>query len=319
VNKQVWIFHEAKALSEPFVSLGLKVKTDLQNARSRLRTIASTQLDVVYHLPWCLSNMPKPTDDEQPAAGSLEQWLDFGIDALALKQDYPTRVRLWPVDAFIQAKNPKLKAVFPSRSSLTAFVLEQQQPEAFELLEGLELCGELGGREAFTRSASLKLSRKQVDEVADLLVKKAEVGQLTQSVRTLEAANAKLLDNGQVVHQENKKLFTALQAAQVHAQDLQAQLQAQAQALQALQNIEPEKLKKIEEANAKLAKELKLSEEENKLVIQQMHVVQEEFERVHLENKEYEKQMALSGATMKAAESALRSNIFNAKENKGAA
>jgi hypothetical protein len=277
VNKQVWIFHEAKVHSEPLASLGLKVKTELRSARSRLRAIASSRIDVVYHLPWCLPPERERTD-EQEAFGGLEQWLEFGIEALALKQDYPNRVQLWPLDVFIKVNSNVDSEVLPSRSSLKAFVLEQQHPVVFELLEGLELGAQLHGRDPLTRGTSSKLSKKQVDELAELLIQ----------TKSLE--------------QENKKVIKQLEKVQDQV---------------GKQNIDSPKIKELEEANLKFSGELKQSTQEYADLLKQMHQVQEQLERLYLDHQELKQQLTLSVSAMKTAQNTLRMNCLSTSLIKG--
>ena len=271
MNKQVWIFHEAQTYSAPIHALGLKIKTDVRSARSRLRTLASSQIDVVYHLPWCL---PQVGEDEREVLGP---WLEFGIEALALKQDYPTRVRLWPLDVFLKSKNADVPPELSDRSGLSAFVLENQYPDIFELLEGLERGGELQERAPLTRSASLKLSRQQVLEVADLL------------------------RHSKTIEQEKIVLAQALQ-------EVQAQL-AQARAAAGLQALESPNVRQLEQNNARLEEEVKESKQDQLVLLQQLQAVQQDLERVYLESQELKLEAGKATVAMRNSQALLRSRL----------
>jgi hypothetical protein len=268
----------------------------LRSAITSLRVKPQAVVDVVYPLPWAMQDL-EPSEDlhgEDP----LHRWLEFYIDALALKHEHPERVRLWPMDVFLKHHKQEggadagqlHKAVLIN--SLQAYTLEQQSPEAFELLESLEATAELNGRDPHLRQGHPPVAPALLESLLQLL---PELMRPPQPPAPTQAPALSYPDlSGKVADLE--KALAAEKAKPVPAPaypDVRGKVAELEKALAdekakpvptappapavAYPNLSG-KVKELEEL-------LKDSQEEAELLLLQLHQVQEELERYYLEAK----------------------------------
>lgn len=251
------------------------VKTSARAARMHLKLQSNSTLHVVYPLPWVLDDLPYAAQQVASLQALLAEWLDFYIDGLALAEEYPGRVQLMPLDVLLKQCDK-----VPLGDSLEAYLLEQTNPEFLDLLENLELNAELNGlRDAQTRNPNGLMPQVVAERVVSLLKAQRE----NNSMLTASEKKAERLEQ-------------ELQETQVKYKDLEKKQKEIQQSLKQVelsrQNWEQEKAalqaQRDDSDFPDLREKCKELEDENKLLLEQLFKVQEEFETFFLKNKDLE-------------------------------
>lgn len=308
-----------------------QVKTSLRAARMHLKLQKASTINVVYPLPWLLSDL-QCAEEASQGAPTLAEWIDFYIDALALAEENPSRVKLTPLDVQLN-----LSDTIPLGDSLEAYLLEQTYPEALDLLENLELHAELDGKRAAQTRNPTGLMPQAVAEQVALLVKQqkkstATLEELQANYKRLEKEHAALKATPPVpaapsypdlreqcksVEEENKLLLEQLFTVQEELE----KLFLSGKELEKKQQEERRKLEQeIAELKAKppaptapsypdLREKTKDLEAENELLLSQLHLVQEELERHYLELKCFKKESQHSSAALQQVHEFLRKQM----------
>ncbi len=274
----VWMYREPGKNETICSEYKIKIKTDIRSARVRLQTFSAGIVQVVYHLPWDLGELHfNPQSILQNEA--LSVWLDFCLDALALKEDYPNRVSLWPSDVYMNKYFEKY-ALDRSidRQSLQAFVIEQKFPEVFELLERLEIFSELNGRDPHTKINTSKLSVRQINELSEILNKQYHIDLENTSLKE----KIKKFDEQHNIDQISLQEFiSGKKESEIIIREMQSKLADFSKEI----NLKKSENISFTKNSELLKKGYGKLREENNILIQQLHTLQEKYEQQLLQNQ----------------------------------
>jgi len=261
----------------------------------------------LYRAPWALLAQ----GGSQPSAEVLAQWQAQQRAVLQLRRHLRQRLVLVNVDrvatpllaerfgVLAEGSLPEQKPVAPLLSTL-ANLFEQMAPECWELYESLEAAAWLPeGEPEFRTNRSLP----RAAELTELL-------DLVRAGKQLAAVNQRLDERETELQQLNEQLSSAQAASETTEQQAQQQLIEHQQALQAART----------QTEALQAEKQSLTEE-NELLLNQLHQVQEELEKhyldaVSLKEKQaaLEKELAQSKAAHQQASSELAAASGKATE-----
>lgn len=203
----------------------------------------------------------------------------------------------------------------PAPDALATFLADallSQHPTSLQLYEELQACANLPLGDDISRAgpAALDAWRTMINRQIDLQTQAAQLDAVEHAATALKTQ----LGQAEALAQQKQVLVDQLDAARQHAEQLALQrqqlLQEQATLLSSTTQDHQKRLTELSAARDALEARQQETSQENELLLNQLHQVQEELERNFLDGQQKKQQLA----SLREAEAALKKTAHEQKE-----